>query len=218
MKKKISLVLLFTCSLIFSQKVVINDRLLIQLQKNQLARVTSEKNFMSSYSKQKAFYEDAQKKVAKVLAIQEYIYTQLHNVNSLFNQGAKVKYIYEDLKIIGENSHKILQLSIKLPQYQVFILREYEDIIARSITLKKFIEENILKKHKDVLMDAYERDEILEELRIQVYTLRGYTYYILGYLENAKKTPYLLHFNEIGGYINLDKMIVSEIIRGIKDL
>lgn len=197
----------------YAQKVVFNDRLMAQLTKNQLARTTSEKSFFNSYAKQKELYDDAKKKVAKVLAIQEYIYHQLYNVNSFFEQSAKVKYIYQDLLIIAENTSKILQLSFKYPQYTVFITREYAEIISRSLTLKKFLQENVLKKGEKILMDAYERDEILEEIRVQVYSLRGYTYYILSYLENAKKTPYLLHIKEIQGYVDLDKMIINDIIR-----
>lgn len=201
-----------------SQTVVINDRLLSQLTKNQAARVASEKSFISSYEKQKEIYDKARNKVAQILAIHEFIYQQLHNINSLFDQGVKLKYIYQDLKIIADNSAKILQLTVKYPQYQVFLIKEYEGIITQSIGLKKSIEDIVLKKDKKILMNAYERDELLEEIRIQVYSIRGYTYYIVWYLENAKKKPYLLHIPAIEWYVDLDKMIVRDIIMNYKYL
>lgn len=218
MKKTLLFFIAISTTALKSQQIVFNDRLLAQLQKNQLVRLASEKGFFKSYEKQKELYNKATKKVAQVVAIQEYIYDKLYNVNSLFRQGKKVKYIYDDIKIISENTSKILQLSTKLPQYQPFLIKEYESIIKESLNLKTFIQDNVLKKDHKSLMDPYDRDELLDEIAIKVYTIRGYTYYIISYLEWAKDTPYLMHIPEIKGYVDLDRMIVSDIIRQYKYL
>ena len=65
-----------------AQQIAINDRLLVQLTTNHGVRMASEQAFLDSYEKQKKMYDDIKNKTAQVIAIQEYIYQQLKNVNS----------------------------------------------------------------------------------------------------------------------------------------
>ncbi|MDY3319481.1 hypothetical protein PG637_08755 [Riemerella anatipestifer] len=201
---------------IYSQKVVINDRLLAQLQKNQIARVSSEKTFLSSYSKQKEIYDNAKKKVAQIVAIQEYIYNQLKNVNSIFRQGKQITYIWKEFNDIVNDSKVILSYNTKYPQYSVFLLKAYEEIWIRLIRIKSYIEQEALKEENDFIMDSYDRDKILIRISDELRGLRAGTYGIIMYFQRAKKTPYLLHIREIKSYVNVDKMIVQDIIRKTK--
>ncbi|MCO7354033.1 hypothetical protein [Riemerella anatipestifer] len=201
---------------IYSQQVVINDRLLAQLQKNQIARVNSEKTFLSSYSKQKEIYDNAKKKVAQIVAIQEYIYNQLKNVNSVFRQGKQITYIWKEFNDIVNDSKVILSYNTKYPQYSVFLLKAYEEIWIRLIRIKSYIEQEALKEENDFIMDSYDRDKILIRISDELRGLRAGTYGIIMYFQRAKKTPYLLHIREIKSYVNVDKMIVQDIIRKTK--
>ena len=75
------IILLFATGL-KSQQIAFNDRLLLQLTTNHGVRMASEQAFLDSYEKQKEMYDDIKNKTAQVIAIQEYIYQQLKNVNS----------------------------------------------------------------------------------------------------------------------------------------
>lgn len=221
MKKTITLGVVIIGSIIIKAQrpqIAINDRLLVQLQKNQTARVQSEKSFFRSYEKQKELYDKAVKKVAQVVVIQEYIYNHLYNVNSVFYQSKKLKYIYKDITTIINDVQKIIQLSAKYPQYQVFFTKRYEQIIARALEIREFIQNKILKVDRSVLMDGYERDELISEASMKVRSLRVITYYTRSLLERVKNKPYLMHIPKFASYVDLDKMIISDIIRSYKRL
>jgi hypothetical protein len=78
-----------------SQQVVINEKLLAQLTKNQAVRLSSDKLFFNSYEKQKQLYDDIKGKITQVVAIQEYIYNKLTNVNMAIKQGKQMQYLYQ---------------------------------------------------------------------------------------------------------------------------
>ena len=116
MKKAfIGVILFFYVGLVNGQQIVINDKLLIQMTVNHGVRIGSEQAFLSSYEKQKALYDDIKNKTAQVIAIQEYIYQQLKNVNSALTQSKKLLYLYQYLGKVASNSNKMLDLS---PQHQ----------------------------------------------------------------------------------------------------
>lgn len=213
MKKLLFFSLLNMISYVGAQQVVINDRLLAQLTKNQAARVGSEKSFISSYEKQKELYDKAKTKIAQVIAIQEYIYHHLKNVNSVFRQGKKVKQIWEEFQDVIKDSKKILVYNSKYPQYSPFLYRAYEEIWIRLIKIKNYIEKEALNENNDFLLDSYDREKILIRVSDELRALRAGTYGIIMYFERAKKIPYLLHIDEIRVYVNIDKLIIKDIIK-----
>ena len=72
------------------QTVVVNDKLIAQLTKNQAVRLTSNEGFLKSYEKQKQLYDDINKKITQVVAIQEFIYDKLSKVNQTIKQGKQL--------------------------------------------------------------------------------------------------------------------------------
>lgn len=77
-----------------AQTIVINEKLLMQISKNHAVRMASEESFINSYERQRKLYDDVNNKLTKVIAIQEYIYQQLKNVNSALLQSKKLIYLY----------------------------------------------------------------------------------------------------------------------------
>ena len=75
-----------------AQTVVYNDKLLMQLTKNQAVRLASNESYLNSYEKQKKTYDEIKQKIAQVVAIQEYIYEKLTNINSAIKQGKQLYY------------------------------------------------------------------------------------------------------------------------------
>ena len=116
-KKTISFGLfVFLGIVVNSQQIVINDKLLSQITVNHGVRLGSEQAFLDSYEKQKKMYDDINDKVTQVIAIQEYIYQQLKNVNSALTQSKKLIYLYQYLGKIVTNSNKMLDLSVQHPE------------------------------------------------------------------------------------------------------
>lgn len=218
MKKILSIGLIITIShSLNAQLVVVNDKLMLQLEKNQLVRKESNNKFMEVYGKAKDIYEEAGKKSAEIMAIHEMIYNQLYNVNSLFKQGKRMKYIWQTIGNITKESREVLKISAKYPQYAGWIHKKYEKLYPQALRLQEEITEIALKPDKKILMDPYDRDlliqkiqEKLEIIELQLISIR------LG-VEFSRSRSYILSIPVLGDYVSQDKMIVRNILSTMKD-
>lgn len=213
MKKIITLgLLIFYGILIKSQQIVFNEKLFAQMTKDHYVRLASEKTFLDSYEKQKQLYDDIKNKTAQVIAIQEYIYLQLKNVNLAFTQSKRLIYLYQYLGKIITNSNRMLKLSAQHPEYAVLVSKYYTEIGIQTMKLKQEILQDVLNENKDFLMDASDREMLIEKVFTRVRNINGNILYIILRLENAKKIPYLYQVPVIRNYMNIDKAIVGDII------
>lgn len=199
-----------------SQQIVINDKLLTQITKNHAVRLASEQTFLDSYEKQKELYDEINNKTTQIIAIQEYIYQQLKNVNSALTQSKKLVYLYQYLGKIVTNSNKMLDLSAQHPEYAVLVSKYYVEIGKQVLKLQQEVTQDILKEDKDFLMDAMDREMLIEKIFTRVRNINGNILYIILRLENAKKIPYLYQVPVLRNYINIDKAIVGDIITKYK--
>lgn len=199
-----------------SQQIVINDKLLTQITKNHAVRLASEQTFLDSYEKQKELYDEINNKTTQIIAIQEYIYQQLKNVNSALTQSKKLVYLYQYLGKIVTNSNKMLDLSAQHPEYAVLVSKYYVEIGRQVLKLQQEVTQDILKEDKDFLMDAMDREMLIEKIFTRVRNINGNILYIILRLENAKKIPYLYQVPVLRNYINIDKAIVGDIITKYK--
>ncbi len=206
------IILLLTTGL-KAQQIALNDRLLVQLTTNHGVRMASEQGFLESYEKQKAMYDDIKNKTAQVIAIQEYIYQQLKNVNSALSQSKKLVYLYQYMGKIATNSNKMLDLSAQHPEYAILVSKYYIEIGKQALKLKQEVMQDILNEDKDFLMDAMDREMLIEKVFTRVRNINGNILYIILRLENAKKIPYLYQVPVLRNYVNIDKAIVGEIIQ-----
>ncbi|QIY83759.1 hypothetical protein HER18_09560 [Chryseobacterium sp. NEB161] len=206
------IILLFATGL-KSQQIAFNDRLLLQLTTNHGVRMASEQAFLDSYEKQKEMYDDIKNKTAQVIAIQEYIYQQLKNVNSALSQSKKLVYFYQYMGKIATNSNKMLVLSAQHPEYAVLVSKYYVEIGKQAVKLKQEVMQDILNEDKDFLIDAMDREMLIEKVFTRVRNINGNILYIILRLENAKKIPYLYQVPVLRNYVNIDKAIAGEIIQ-----
>ncbi len=206
------IILLFATGL-KSQQIAFNDRLLLQLTTNHGVRMASEQAFLDSYEKQKEMYDDIKNKTAQVIAIQEYIYQQLKNVNSALSQSKKLVYFYQYMGKIATNSNKMLDLSAQHPEYAVLVSKYYVEIGKQAVKLKQEVMQDILNEDKDFLIDAMDREMLIEKVFNRVRNINGNILYIILRLENAKKIPYLYHVPVLRNYANINEAIVGEIIQ-----
>ncbi|WP_407532355.1 hypothetical protein [Elizabethkingia miricola] len=208
--------LMFSGISVYSQQVVINDKLLSQITVNHGVRLGSEQAFLASYEKQNELYNDIKSKTAQVIAIQEYIYQQLKNVNSALTQSKKLIYLYQYLGKVVSNSNKMLNLSMQHPEYGALVSKYYEAIGQQTLKLQQEVTGDILNENKDFLMDAMDREMLLEKVFTRVRNINGNILYIILRLENAKKIPYLYQIPVLRNYINIDRAIVGGIIQKYK--
>lgn len=216
--KKITafVILVFSGISVNSQQIVINDKLLSQITVNHEVRLASEQAFLDSYEKQKELYDDIKNKTAQVIAIQEYIYQQLKNVNSALTQSKKLMYLYQYLGKIVTNSNWMLDLSAQHPEYAVLVSKYYVEIGKQVLKLQQEVSQDILNENKDFLIDAMDREMLIEKVFTRVRNINGNILYIILRLENAKKIPYLYQVPILRNYINIDKAIVRDIIQKYK--
>lgn len=213
MKAKIYFPLFLLFSLIANcQTVVFNDKLLTQLTKNQAARLASDKLFFDSYEKQRKLYDDINQKIAQVVAIQEYIYKNLKNINSAILQSKKLYYLYQYIGKINTNLQKVISLSAQHPEYSVLISKYYAYMVNESIKMQQEITEALLNENNDFLMDSNDREILLEKIFDRARHIHGSTLYIIQRLQNAKKIPYLYQIPVLQNYVNIDKMIIQDIV------
>lgn len=199
-----------------SQQIVVNDKLLVQISKNHAVRYASEQAFLDSYEKQNELYNDIKSKTAQVVAIQEYIFQQLKNVNSALTQSKKLYYLYQYLGKIVTNSNWMLDLSVQHPEYAVLISKYYIEIGKQVMKLQQEVTQDILKEDKDFLIDSMDREMLIEKVFTRVRNINGNLLYIILRLENAKKIPYLYQVPVLRNYLNIDKAIVGDIIQKYK--
>ncbi|MDV3776680.1 hypothetical protein CMU25_12025 [Elizabethkingia anophelis] len=209
-------IIVFSVVYVKSQQIVINDKLLSQITVNHGVRLGSEQTFLDSYEKQNELYNEIKNKTAQVIAIQEYIYQQLKNVNSALTQSKKLIYLYQYVGKIVSNSNKMLDLSIQHPEYAVLVSKYYSAMGEQVLKLQQEVSADILNENKDFLMDAMDREMLLEKVFTRARNINGNILYIILRLENAKRIPYLYQVPVLRNYINVDRAIVGDIIQKYK--
>ena len=187
-----------------------NPRLLAQVTANNGVRLTSLEVFKKSFEKQKKWYEDAKKDMTKILAVHEFIYEQLYNVNSLFKQGQKVKYINEKYSIKRRKGNKNIKYIHVVIKYYIKVLQRIEDL---GEGLKKIVEKN-----KELLIDPYDRDELLDNHLFKIRMIYIELLNINNMLEFSSNRAYIYSIPELGTWVEMDKDLTKDIIRKIKTL
>lgn len=214
MRKFLQLLLIvFISMFVKAQSVVLNDKLLAQLTKNQAVRLASNQSFLTSFEKQRKAYDDINNKITQVVAIQEYIYQQLVNVNYAIKQGKQLIYVYNYFGEIAKNLEELRRLTTANIQYAPLLGRYYYHIGDECVKLKKEVADEIMKEDNDFLMDPYDRQILLNKILDRAREVNGTILYINLVLKNAKKTPYIYQIPVLNSYVNLDKVIIQDIIQ-----
>ena len=211
-------ILLFTLAIFCSnlklcaQTIVYNDQLLMQITKNQAVRLASNESYLNSYEKQKKTYDEINQKLAQIVAIQNFIYDKLTNVNSAIKQGKQLYYLSKTFAQIGANANDVLSLTVQYPEYAILLNRFYIGAAQELLKMQSELTNDILHEENDFLMDPYDRQVLIQNLSTKAQMINGYLICIKIRLKNAKKIPYIYQIPTINTYVNLDRMIVKGII------
>lgn len=195
-----------------AQTIVFNDKLLEQITKNHVVRLTSNTQMRKSLEKQNDLYNSANTKIAQIVLIHELIYSQLVNVNMALKQGKRVYYIYQNLEKIATNSAEMIELTVEYPQYAILITKYYDFVITESLKLIAEVQDEILKEDKHYLMDPYDREMLLRKIYDRTTMINGTIMLINLSLKKAKNRPYLYQIPGIMNWIAIDKMIIKDIV------
>jgi hypothetical protein len=90
------------------------------------------------------------------------------------------------------------------------------EIGKQAVKLKQEVTQDILNEDKDFLIDAMDREMLIEKVFNRVRNINGNILYIILRLENAKKIPYLYQVPVLRNYVNIDKAIVGRLFRNTK--
>lgn len=192
--------------------VVVNDKLLEQISKNQVVRLGSNEALRSSVESQKKAYSEISSTLTQIISIQEYLYQQLYEVNSLLLSGKQLEYFYWYLEQISSKSGELLLLSSKAPQHAVLLSGYYTTILKQSYSLQEELVSTVLKKDVDLLLNSYDRQVLLEKLLSRARSIHGYLLYLILRLKSAQSRPALNQIPALEAYINLDKQIVKSLL------
>ncbi|HXJ99881.1 MAG TPA: hypothetical protein VNJ50_13595 [Gelidibacter sp.] len=209
----ILLILIFSNSL-FSQQatVVINQKLLEQLTKNQAVRLLSNDQIKKSTEKQRKIYGDVQGKMAKVIAINEFLYDNLRNINGLIKDGKSVGLMYDYVTKITQELSTLSQLTLDNPLYATIKYEYYIETLDQYLAVKNEIENMIMKVNSDYLLDQYDRHRFVTNV---LYKLRNLYLSILGttsWLKNANNKSLIQSIPILGTFYSIDKAIINNIM------
>ena len=169
-----------------------NPRLLAQVTTNNVVRMTSLDNFRESFKKQREWYEGAKKDMTNILATHEFIYEQLYNVNSLFKQGRKVRYINDYLLKIIKELDILLENSYRNAKYAHVTIKYYGKVMNRINDLGQGLK-TIVEKNKE-----YSEDVPIDE-GIEISNIKEI---IIGYTDIFEKNYYYNKFKKKNGKFN----------------
>ena len=110
----------------------------------------------------------------------------------------------------------MLDLSVQHPEYAALVSKYYAAIGQQALKLQQEVTQDILNENKDFLMDAMDREMLIEKVLTRVRNINGNILYIILRLQNVKKIPYLYQVPVLRNYINIDRAIVGDIIQKYK--
>lgn len=199
-------------------QIAINPTLQEHLLANHTVREASMANIQNMYEKQNRWYQNAQAKMAQVLLVHEQIYQALYNVNSLFKNAKQLKYIYADLKECGKNLSRALRISTQKPQYAIWGRKYYRDTSNRLNELRLMVFQIFNEGGEKLLMDAYDREMLLDTFHFKVQMLNISALNIINAIEYNESRSYIYSIPIFSTYIEQDKMIIEHIMQQYDNL
>ncbi len=213
MKKLLSIVLYFGVLSVNAQvDYGVNWKLFWQVSKNQTVRITSENLIRKSYKDQKDMYKDISNNLTKAVAIHDMLYKNLKNVNSAIKQGKRLMLFKDYIVEISKNAHEMLKESNKNLKYSVLFSDLYLKVIEKSTELSVEVTSSILNENKDFLMDAYDREMLINKMFQKADELNGYILLITMRLKRANQIAFWKSVPILDMWVYQDKMVVNEIM------
>lgn len=197
---------------VFPQRLGYNARLLQQLSFNQAIRMGSNSYALASFRRQNEDYNYANRKITESIAVHNYIYNNLRNVNTTIKQAKKVKYTIGYVTKIINNSRKLLKYSSEHPDIALTLTKYYRWLVKEALEIKNELNEVVLTGKDGVLMDTYDRGILIDKIYSKVRSINGGLNYICLLIEDRKGKNLIYYIPGIGGYATKDKQLVEGIL------
>lgn len=201
-----------------SQVVVFNEKLLTQITKNHSVREASNQVFYNIFKEQTDDYKKINEKMVQVMTIHEHIYSQLNNINSLFRQGKQIKYIKQYFIEILKNGKEMVKLCIKYPEHSIWLTDYHQNLYLKTLSLKSEIDNIFLKTDTKRLMDANDRDTLIDTIYMKLRQINAMILTITNLVEFQKSRSYIYSIPKLGNWIEHDKLLIQDIIHRTKYL
>lgn len=199
-----------------AQTIVFNKKLMEQLTKNQAVRLTSNNSLLNSYKKQRELYDKINNRLTEIAVIQEYIYSQLTNINSLIKDGKKAMLFGKYVGIVTQNLGNLTEMTVENPHYATLRYEYYIKILDKFIALKDHFENEVMHEKHNYLVDQYDRQLLVGEALYKIKEINSFINYLIFLLEYANQTSIYHQIPILGNYIILDKSIVNDIMYNLK--
>ncbi|MFA5619105.1 MAG: hypothetical protein WDA08_02225 [Weeksellaceae bacterium] len=199
-----------------AQTIVFNKKLMEQLTKNQAVRLTSNNSLLNSYKKQRELYDKINNRLTEIAVIQEYIYSQLTNINSLIKDGKKAMLFGKYVGIVTQNLGKLTEMTVENPHFATLRYEYYIKILDKFIALKDHFENEVMHEKHNYLVDQYDRQLLVGEALYKIKEINSFINYLIFLLEYANQTSIYHQIPILGNYIILDKSIVNDIMYNLK--
>jgi hypothetical protein len=161
---------------------------------------------------------DLNTNVGSVVLAQTMIYQGLSNVNSALKDGLEVK----NMAVIVSDMTGYINQALTLAKDDPALLLVADNIASqmrvRAVTLVSDVSAFVLKEGNNVLADYNARDQLLHHVIQQLQILDGLAYGAWKAMYWAKERGIIASLNPFAGFINKDKIFVSQIIQNAKYL
>lgn len=219
MRYIIIFLLLLVTNFLFAQTVRVghNSKLLNQISKNQIVRITSDKQMQENFKKQNEAYNKIKNKATQIMVIHEEIHSHLTNLSSAIKDAKKLTYTYSVLAEIPSKINDFKKAAVEHPEVAPFIRNYYSNLLESSTNLYNLIEQALHEDPK-YLLDQYDRKKIINKVYREVRNIRSSISYIETLIYTYAKRNYLETIPLIGDYIKRDRRLVENTFNKIKGL
>lgn len=213
--KKVSTLLILLCFNFGLSQVNFgyNDKLLIQLSKNQGVRLTSNQLFLSNLRSQNEYYTSAKQKATQIMFIHDYIYDKLRNIHRNISQGKKLFYTLQYMDNIVQSSRELIEHTGQDPVIGAMLTTYYTHIIEEALSLQQILQSEILKEEDGFLMDAYDREILIDKIYTKVKGINSKMRYLSILIEARANKPLIYQMPLIGNYAIIDREMVMSIMQ-----
>lgn len=199
-----------------SQSLVINEELLIQLQKNNIQRIITDTYVRNNIKKTNESYSKIEQHYAKIAIVKEAILKSLTNVENAMKNGKQVKDILKTLNLAIKEFNKLVKYD-SLINFDFLIMKAKYVNKYKADMLDYILEMNqeVLKVKKGYLMDYQARQLFLDKIQSRVNQIYIRTKALSMLFDNYKRLNYLHRNATLSFYVNQDLNKFNSIITNL---
>lgn len=201
-----------------AQKAVFDRQHLAAVNQNGLVRSSAETAHEQYLGSINDHINNLNTNVGSVIIAQTMIYEGLSNVNSALKNGLAVRNLALIIADMSGYIEQALTLAKSEPYLLAFAGNMTSEMRSRALALASEVSGYILKEGDNMLADYNSRDQLLRNVTTQLQILDGLAYGTWKSMYWAKQRGIVATATPFSGWINQDRLYVSQIIQNAKYL